>query len=86
MFDVDSKRSAESDILKITLDRIRQQLAVDIVAEKEMFSDYIKDNPYKAEQKEDWDKVIKFSEMEVRNRLNDPNLLKNPSLRYHEFK
>lgn len=85
MFDVDSKSSTESDILKITLDRIRQQLAVDIVAESELFNDYIKDNSYIAEQQEDWDKVIEFSEIEVRNRLNDPALLKNPSLRYHEF-
>lgn len=81
MFDVELKTSTESDILKITLDKIRQQLTVDIVAEKEMFKNYIKENPYVAEEQENWDQVIEFSEMEVRDRLNDPKLLKNPTLR-----
>lgn len=80
MFDIDSKRSTESDELKNSFEKIHQLLVTDIKAEKEKLSNYIKNNPYKAEQ-EDWAQVIELAESEVRDRFNDSTLLKSPALR-----
>jgi len=55
-------------------------LVTDIAVEKEKLSNYIKNNPYKVDQ-EDWAQVIEFAEKNVRDRLNDPTLLKSPALR-----
>lgn len=67
--------------MKQTVDKIHQLLVVDCEAEKDKLNDFIQNNPYTIEQ-EDWDQVIEFAEREVRDRLNDPTLLKNPALRY----
>jgi len=79
MLDVDSK-SNESVDMKKTVETIQQLLVTDIAVEKEKLSNYIKNNPYKADQ-EDWAQVIEFAEKNVRERLNDPTLLKSPALR-----
>lgn len=54
---------------------------IDIVDEKEKLNNYISENPFRAEKQENWDQIIEFSDMEVRSRLNDSKLLKNPGLR-----
>lgn len=64
-----------------TIDKIHQLLMTDCETEKEKLNDFIKNNPYTIEE-EDWDQVIEFAEREVRDRLDDPTLLKNPALRY----
>lgn len=79
MIDVDSK-SNESVDMKKTIETIQQLLVTDIAVEKEKLSNYIKNNPYKADQ-EDWAQVIEFAEKNIRERLNDPTLLKSPALR-----
>jgi len=79
MLDVDSK-SNESVDMKKTVETIQQLLVTDIAVEKEKLSNYIKNNPYKADQ-EDWAQVIEFAEKNVREILNDPTLLKSPALR-----
>jgi len=80
VFDIDSKRSTESDDIKNTFEKIHRLLVTDITTEKEKLRNYIKNNPYKAEQ-EDWNQVIELAEREVRDRFNDPTLLKSPALR-----
>lgn len=80
MFDVDSKRSTESDEIKNTFEKIHQLMVTDLEDEIEKLNDYIKNNPYKVEQ-ENWAQVIELAEREVRDRLNDPTLLKSPALR-----
>lgn len=84
MFNKDSKRSIQSDDIKNIYGKINQLLVTDIVTEKEKLREYVRNNPYKVEQ-EDWAEVIEFSEREVRDRLNDPTLLRNPALRYKNF-
>lgn len=79
MLNVDSK-SNESVDMKKTVETIQQLLVTDIAVEKEKLSNYIKNNPYKADQ-EDWAQVIEFAEKNVREILNDPTLLKSPALR-----
>jgi predicted protein tyrosine phosphatase len=66
--------------MKKTVEKIQQLLVTDIAIEKEKLSNYIKNSPFKADQ-EDWAEVIEFAEKNVRNRLNDPTLLKSPALR-----
>lgn len=80
VFDVDSKRSTESDEIKNTFEKIHQLMVTDLEDETEKLNDYIKNNPYKVEQ-ENWAQVIELAEREVRDRLNDPTLLKSPALR-----
>lgn len=79
MLNVDSK-SNESVDMKKTVETIQQLLVTDIAVEKEKLSNFIKNNPYKADQ-EDWAQVIEFAEKNVREILNDPTLLKSPALR-----
>eukprot|EP00102_Acyrthosiphon_pisum_P020917 XP_016658127.1 PREDICTED: uncharacterized protein LOC100571197 [Acyrthosiphon pisum] len=79
MLDFDSK-SNESVDMKKTVETIQQLLVTDIAVEKEKLSNYIKNNPYKADQ-EDWAQVIEFAEKNVREILNYPTLLKSPALR-----
>lgn len=79
-----SKNTVKSDGIKKHLEKIHQLLVTDIEDEREKFRKYIKNNPFKVEQ-EDWDHIIEFSETEVRDRLNDRTLLKNPALRYNHF-
>ncbi|XP_025202203.1 uncharacterized protein LOC112599497 [Melanaphis sacchari] len=79
MLDIDSK-SADSVDMKKTVEKVQQLLETDIAIEKEKLSNYIKNNPFKAEQ-EDWAQVIELAEKNVRDRLNDPTLLKSPALR-----
>ncbi|XP_060848211.1 dynein axonemal intermediate chain 3-like isoform X2 [Rhopalosiphum padi] len=79
ILDVDSKRGESVDMKK-TVEKIQQLLVTDIAIEKEKLSNYIKNSPFKADQ-EDWAEVIEFAEKNVRNRLNDPTLLKSPALR-----
>lgn len=81
MLNVGSKKSNESVDMKTTVEKIQQLLVTDIVVEKEKLSNYINNNPYEAEQ-EDWAQVIEVAEKKVRDRLNDPTLLKSPALRY----
>lgn len=85
VFDVDSKKSTASKELKYVFEQIHQTMVVDFAAEKEKLSEYVKNNPYKSEQT-DWASVIEFAEKEIRDKLNDPTLLKNPGLRYVTFK
>lgn len=66
--------------MKKTVETIQQLLVTDIAVEKEKLSNYIKNNPYKADQ-EDWAQVIECAEKNIRERLNDPTLLKSPALR-----
>lgn len=77
---MDSKRSTESADIKNTFEKIRQLLTTDIETEKEKLREYIKHHPFTAET-EDWAQVIECAEREVRDRLNDPTLLKSPALR-----
>lgn len=77
----DSKKIIDSDDIKNTIKKIHQLLVTDLEVEKIKFRDYIKNNPYEAEQ-EDWALVVENAEKEVRDRLNDPTLLKTPDLRY----
>jgi len=79
MIDVDSKRNESVDMKK-TVETIQQLLVTDIAVEKEKLSNYIKNNPYKADQ-EDWAQVIEIAEKNIREKLNDPTLLKSPALR-----
>lgn len=79
MLDINSKSEESIDMKKI-VEQIQQLLVTDIVIEKEKLSNYIKNNPFKADQ-EDWAQVIEFAEKNVRDRLNDPTLLKSPALR-----
>jgi len=79
MLDVDLN-SNESIEMKKTVETIQRLLVTDIAVEKEKLSNYIKNNPYKADQ-EDWAQVIEFAEKNVRERLNDPTLIKSPALR-----
>jgi len=79
MLDVDLTINESVDMTK-TVETIQQLLVTDIVAQKEKLSNYIKNNPYKADQ-EDWAQVIELAEKNVRDRLNDPTLLKSPALR-----
>jgi len=79
MVDINSKSNESIDIKKI-VEQIQKLLVTDIVIEKEKLSNYIKNNPFKADQ-EDWAQVIEFAEKNVRDRLNDPTLLKSPELR-----
>lgn len=78
---MDSKRSTYSDHVKNAFEKIHRLLVTDIVTEKEKLKDFIRNNPYEVKE-EDWTQVIEFAEREVRDRLNDPTLLKNPALRY----
>lgn len=84
VFEVDSKRSTESDEIKNTFKKIHQLMVTNWEDETEKLNEYIKNNPYKAEQ-EDWAQVIELAEREIRDRLNDPTLLKNPALRYSTY-
>lgn len=79
MLDINSKSDESIDMKKI-VEHIQKLLVTDIVIEKEKLSNYIKNNPFKADQ-EDWAQVIEFAEKNVRDRLNDPTLLKSPALR-----
>lgn len=79
MLDINSKSDESIDTKKI-VEQIQKLLVTDIVIEKEKLSNYIKNNPFKADQ-EDWAQVIEFAEKNVRDRLNDPTLLKSPALR-----
>lgn len=80
MFDVDSKRSTKSDEIKQIHENIHRLLVTDMAVEKQKLSDYVKNNPYRAEQ-EDWARIIEFAEKEIRDRFNDPTLLRSPALR-----
>jgi len=85
VFDIDSKTRIDSDDVKNAFEKIHQLLVTDFVAEKEKFKDYIKNNSsYESEQK-DWAQVIENAEREIRDRLNDQTLLKNPDLQYVSF-
>jgi len=79
MLDINSKSDDSIDTKKI-IEQIQKLLVTDIEIEKEKLSNYIKNNPFKADQ-EDWAQVIEFAEKNVRDRLNDPTLLKSPALR-----
>jgi len=79
MLDINSKSDESIDMKKI-VEHIQKLLVTDIVIEKEKLSNYIKNNPFKADQ-EDWAQVIEFAEKNVRDKLNDPTLLKSPALR-----
>lgn len=79
MLEIDSKN--RPDELENTFENIRRLLVTDYEAEKEKFRDYVNNHPYEPEQ-EDWARVIENAETDVRDRLNDPTLLKNPDLRY----
>lgn len=79
MLEVDLTSNESVDMMK-TVETIQHLLVTDIAVEKEKLSNYIKNNPYKADQ-EDWAQVIELAEKNVRDRLNDPTLLKSPALR-----
>jgi len=64
--------------------QFQKLLTLNFKIEKEKFINYINDNHYKSE-KVNWTQVFDFVEKEDKNILNDPNILKNSNLRYHNF-
>jgi len=83
-FDTDLKRKTELTDQKIINTQFQKLLTLDIKTEKEKFISYINDNHYKSE-KVNWTQVFDFVEKEDKNVLNDPNILKNSNLRYHNY-
>lgn len=77
---MDSKKSTKSDEIKQIHEHIHRLLVTDMAVEKQKLSDYMKNNAYRTEQ-EDWARIIEFAEKEIRDRFNDPTLLRSPALR-----
>lgn len=79
VFDIDSKKSIDSQDIKQIFEKIHRLLVTDFAAEKVKFRDDIKNNAYKAE---DWARVIGNAEEDVRNYLVDKHCFKLENLRY----
>ncbi|XP_050436301.1 uncharacterized protein LOC126843044 [Adelges cooleyi] len=81
-FNLDSelKMDNDSDKTKSTVERIRKLLGADFEAEKKKLNEIVQKIPFKTVQ-EDWAQLIDNAESAIRDRLNDPTLLKPPSIR-----